>query len=152
MGHINVIAAIGAGFIGAAIMNVFLFLFGLLTRSNLQPILLLGTIATSETTKHGRLSSSKKAFWVGALIYYGIGIVLGLLYVLFWKFGIAGSAIISTFIFGFFAGLMSLAALNLALRYSKKPPTIRLTDYFSPILIGNIIYGINFLYFYVLLK
>ncbi len=149
MVEFNIIAVVFAGLIATLIKNIFLFLFGLLTKSNLQPVYLMGTLATKETTKRGNLSTSRKAFFTGLAIYYGIGVLVAGVYVWLWMMRVAKPDLISVFILGFFTGVISLVSLNLILQTHKNPPKMRIADYFSAVLIGNVIFSLNFLYLYL---
>lgn len=149
MEEFDILAIIFAGLIATLIKNVFLFLFGLLTKTSLQPVYLIGTLATKETTKRGKLSTSRKAFFTGVAIYYGTGILVAGLYVWLWTMGIVDPNLVNVFILGFFSGVISLLSLNLILRSHQNPPKMRTSDLFSPVLIGNVIYALNFLYLYL---
>lgn len=145
------LSAIIAGFLAVIIMNIFIFLFTTLTRTNVQLFALLGTLVTKEVDKHQKLGRSKRTRWTGVAIYYSFGILTALLYAALWHFQIGKPQVIDAFILGFFTGIIALFVLHFFL---KRHPylKVRLADYFSTLLIGSIIYAINFLYFYVLFK
>lgn len=149
MDEFNIVATIAAGVIATFIKNVFLFLFGLLTRTNLQPVYLLGTLATKETSRTGKVSTSRKALLTGIAIYYGLGVLIAAVYVWLWVMRIIEPNLFNVFILGFFTGVISLVGLNIILNSHKNPPKLRITDHFSPILIGNVIFAFNFLYLYL---
>lgn len=149
MEEYNIFAIVLAGLIATFIKNTFLFLFGLLTKTNLQPVYLLGTLATKETTKSGKISTSRKAFLTGLVIYYGLGVLISSVYVWLWEMRIVEPNLINVFIIGFFTGVISLASLSQILKSHKNPPKLRIADHFSPVLIGNVIFALNFLYLYL---
>lgn len=149
MDEFNFIAIVLAGGIATFIKNTFIFLFGLITKTNIQPVFLIGTLATNETTKFGKLSNSRKAFITGMCIYYGLGVLISFVYVWLWIMGVGDADLISVFIFGFFTGVISLTGMNLLLKSHKNPPKMRIADHFSPVLIGNVIFAINFYYLYL---
>lgn len=149
MGEFNIFSIVFAGLIATLIKNIFLFLFGLLTRTNLQPVYLIGTLATKETTKGGKISTSKKAFFTGLVIYYGLGILVSCVYAWLWVMRIIEPNLVNVFILGFFTGVVSLIGLNLILNSHTNPPKMRIADHFSPVLIGNVIFSLNFLYLYL---
>lgn len=149
MEEFNVIAIIVAGIIATFIKGTFIFFFGLITKTNIQPVYLLGTLATNETTKNGKLSNSRKAFFTGLAIYYGLGVLVSFVYVWLWIMKISDANLVNVFIFGFFTGVISLIGINILLNNHNKPPKIRIADHFSPVLIGNVVFSINFFYMYI---
>lgn len=149
MEELNFIPTIIAGIIATFIKGTFIFFFGLITKTNIQPVYLLGTLATNETTKNGNLSKSRKAFLTGVAIYYGLGVLVSFVYVWLWIMKISDANLISVFIFGFFTGVVSLIGVNVLLNNHRKPPKIRIADHFSPVLIGNVVFSINFFYIYL---
>jgi len=149
MEQFNVIHIIIAGIIATFIKATFIFFFGLITKTNIQPVYLLGTLATNETTKNGKLSTSRKAFFTGIIIYYSLGVLVSFVYVWLWIMKISDANLVGVFIFGFFTGIVSLIGVNILLNNHSKPPQIRLADHFSPVLIGNVVFAINFFYIYL---
>src|SRR5690606_13658545 len=134
------------------VMNIFLSLYGWLMRKSFKPILLIGTFVAKESSTKGILSSSNKSRSLGILIYTLTGIAIGLLYAWLWFIGFGKPTYIDTVIYGFFTGLLAIGAWNILLNRYPNPPKVRLMDHFSPILIGHVIFAINFLYIYLALK
>lgn len=149
MDDFNFIAIVLAAVIATFIKNTFIFLFGLLTKTDIKPVFLIGTLATNETTKFGKLSNSRKAFLVGSAIYYSLGILISCVYVWLWIMQIGNPNLMNVFIFGFFTGVISLTGMSILLKSHKNPPKIRIADHFSAVLIGNVIFAINFYYLYL---
>lgn len=152
MENINWLAVVLAGVTATVVMNIFLSLYGWLMRKSFRPILLLGTLLAGEVSKKGNLSSSSKSRGLGIILYILAGIAIGFLYAWLWYIGFGQPNYIDTIIYGFFTGLLAIGAWNILLNRYPHPPKVRLMDHFSPILIGHVIFAINFLYIYFALR
>lgn len=151
IGDLNVLALIVAGFVATAIMQAFLFFFGLLTGSKIRILALLGTLATKERSEENHIEITRKTIRAGMLVFYAFGLLFAFLYTILWNMGIGQPKLVDTFIFGCLTGILILVGLNFLLRHQSSSLKVRLTDYFSPLLIGSVIYAINFLYFYTMI-
>ncbi|SFB02261.1 hypothetical protein [Algoriphagus aquimarinus] len=128
-----------SGVIGTIAMTLFMYLYSYVSSNFTKVIHILGNMLIGERNYY---SPNKKAFIVGTIAHFGVGVLFSFGYFLLWNWGVFKINLQDSILIGAVSGVIAIVVWKAYLSVHSNPPQLSQFHYFLALFLAHIVFGL----------
>jgi hypothetical protein len=139
MDYRHFLITILSGFAGTAAMTVVMYLYTYFTKRFTKVIHVLGNMLIGEDNYQ---SPSKRAWFIGTIAHFGVGMLFSFAYFLLWNWGFFKINFQDSLWIGMASGVVAIVVWKTYLTVHRTPPKVSQIHYFIALFLAHIVFGV----------